>query len=1075
MPVDTYSAFRAWTASGIGNSPSEPVPGGGNQYLDADPDIWNDGTTPVDLRKWLTPVSMGTEQLGWAAFPPNPRWHFVACVQGAERGNIYVHARGWRDADWQDREFDPGVWLGDRAAFDPAWKTAAERRFVQPPLPAERAAGWKDLVARRRDTVALVFAHLYHAVESRSSVVWQVPPSEFRAGSDVVEIVAAVRAALPWESKRLAKIRVNTGDPRTFLTAPLNAHLVVLGEDYEPPHEAAVVLDAAGNATRGAGPPPQYVVFGRAVADRMKADSKSVLRFSATALSRLEHIREDPKALGIAVPIVYHVAVAWSRGGQMDGMLRQLMQSSQKRAQAVMQWRRLISELEWSMVNSQTLKDLALEDAPTEDSRVLRGEARVRLAQRKEKLDGAIADWWVPDDLHARVLLGLLTAQRLPNGDPLLSVATLSVQLRTLPAAEAAKVLEDSELGAAFASRIGFVPVSWLTAELLQPADPIRCFLTVASIMAATAPWRPWLDSWVQQLAYAPNLPAGLEQVLKTMAPPDKTASLEVLLAYGEIYCRFPGTGLEEDMSARLFNADLDAVQRRDLIGRCVEGKSRFLKQHFPTQWILQECEAEIPEAYVAVLDERLNGKSQIRETGLLLHSDKWLDWRRQSRLNEEELAGCAVAWLLTRQAEPPLKEWKQVMRDLKGRLTGADLRRITKKLGNCLPWIKDKRPEQIRDLLEASADLSADGEIAFAGPDPVGIRQIEKQSPRMQNMPEGTIELLMSPNQPKPPEFSFEQVSRLVEIAGDRRPSALFQYIRVYVRELARKNPAARQEVRSRKLWSDPVFRQKVAEWLKAKGASLANDERGRALDEEVEFGPDPPIPGTDLRELAQLMQRSRYQRLARFLVPGMTGDPSVRSAARQLLEGTSSSVEWVEIVNRCGQMTTCGNHPLSQLAEALDDMTDEEQGRLETRGRPAFIKLLDQNCQLLRVPLNFEGPLPAFVVLAKLAPSVSLGELACHLLLMKHTKDTRAEIDPQWMAALVKAVLRARRLPGRELASDDRDAALGRLFRVADYRIGQQGFAGRERLAPLLDQAAPENAWPAYRDAVRVRQTNT
>lgn len=1075
MPVDTYSAWRAWTASGFGNGPGESLPGGGNQYLYADPEIWNEADTPVDLRKWLTPVPKGAYQLGWAAFSPNPRWHFVACIEGAERGNIFAHARGWRAADWQDTEFDPGVWLGDRLAFSPPCKNAEELLSVQPNFPAERAAAWKDLVARRRDTVALVLAHLYHAVESSGSVIWQVPQSEFREGSDVVEIVAAVRAALPWETKRRAGIRVNTGDPRAFLAAPLNAHLVVLGDDHEPPHEAAVVLGADGVAVRGDAPPPPRVVFGRAVADRMMADSKSVLRFSATAHSRLEHIQDDARALGVAVPIVYRVAVAWSRRGQIDDMLLQLMKASQKRRRTVMQWRRLISEVEWSSVDRQTLQELALARARTEDSRALREVARTFLSQRKLKLDGAIADWWRPDMQHAGDVLCLLNAPRLPNGDHLLSAAMAGPCLRTLSAARAAKILAHAELGAEFARQVGAVPDAWYSPRLLRPSSPIRCFLAVARTMSAIAPWRRWLDSWAQQLAAAPELPPELELVLKNMGPPDKAAGLPVILAYGEIYCRLPGTGLEGDMSSRLLNGGWSAEERRDLIGQCIEGKSQFLRRHLPTSWILQEWEARFFESYVAVLDARLQGTSQIREMGFLIQSGKWLAWRRQSLLNQEELAGCALNWLLTSQSEPPLDEWNQVMQDLKGRLTGAWMRRVNKSRGNCLPWIKDKRPEQLRDLLEASADLSADGEIALAGPDPAGIREIENLSPRMQGMPEGTIDWLMDQSRPKPPEFTFEQVCRLVETAGDRRPLALFQYVRVYVRELAGGNLTAKRDVRDRELWADTDFRQKVAVWVKAKGASLANDPRGRALNEAVEFGPDSPIPGTDLRELAQLMLRCRYQRIARFLVPDMIGETSIQNAARQLSEGITNSAEWRDIVSRCSLATTSPNHPLSELAEALDYLADEEKDQLAAFGRDAFVRLLDQNYQMLRGRLPFEGGLPAFMVLAKLAPSVSLGELACDLLRMKYGKDAGAESDPEWTAALVRAVLTARRLPGKELASDDRDAALGRLFRVADCSMGRYSSVGRESFASLLDQVAPENAWSAYRGAHRVRQEAT
>src|SRR5580704_11075803 len=161
----TYSAYRAWLERGIGDNPSKPLTGGGNQYLDADPVIWNDPGTPDKLRPWLLHNSVSVEQLGWAAFPISPGWHFVAYLRGdADRSSYYAHARGWRDAEWLDAEFDPGVWLGDVSAFDPQWTTESERQSLQPRQPLERVADWKALVLREPELAALVLAYLYEAI-----------------------------------------------------------------------------------------------------------------------------------------------------------------------------------------------------------------------------------------------------------------------------------------------------------------------------------------------------------------------------------------------------------------------------------------------------------------------------------------------------------------------------------------------------------------------------------------------------------------------------------------------------------------------------------------------------------------------------------------------------------------------------------------------------------------------------------------------------------------------------------------------------------------------------------------------
>jgi hypothetical protein len=210
------------------------------------------------------------------------------------------------------------------------------------------------------------------------------------------------------------------------------------------------------------------------------------------------------------------------------------------------------------------------------------------------------------------------------------------------------------------------------------------------------------------------------------------------------------------------------------------------------------------------------------------------------------------------------------------------------------------------------------------------------------------------------------------------------------------------------------------------------------------------------DLRAFANQLLSRRFNNLAQFLVPGLRGDLCYQNAALQLCQGKTSGSDWKRVIENAAMATNSGPHPLHQLASAFDGLSDSEQAQLEAHGWAAFWILIHQDPRLLAIPLSYRGPLPVFMALAKIGTSVPLGRIAVDLLLIKLNSDFILSEQPEWIESLVRAVLTATRRPGGDSPVDDREAALGRLFRAARLK----GIS-MEKLSSFFDSLTPEKLW--------------
>jgi hypothetical protein len=285
------------------------------------------------------------------------------------------------------------------------------------------------------------------------------------------------------------------------------------------------------------------------------------------------------------------------------------------------------------------------------------------------------------------------------------------------------------------------------------------------------------------------------------------------------------------------------------------------------------------------------------------------------------------------------------------------------------------------------------------------------------------------------------------------------------YIAGLTEGDLAANSDAGKRGLWKDPEFRRKIAEWLTAKPDAIVEDGSGKALDEAIDLTEAPCAQTEDLRPAAEFLQRNGLFRLARFLVPDMIGDSYARNAARLLCQGRTSGDDWQELIRRSADNRNRRFHPLLELAAAIDRLEPSEQDQLERNGWGPFLALLDSCHELQRIPEIFEESLPSFIVLAKIGSGHSLGEIACVLLLKNRLERAGNSLHPVWLQALVRAVASARRRPG-VYSCDDREAALGRLFRTADLVFANGDPAARKALGALLDQVPPKGLWSRHQN---------
>ena len=789
MTLRLASAYRAWSGVGIGNNPTAPLVGSGDQYLQVDDELWYAAGLPDALRRWLTlnppddHYDIVRDDLeSWVAFPLSG-WQFVGrlCAFGTDslgRPSYYAHGRGWLAREWTDPEYDPGAWIGNANAFDAPWKDRPPHVPVAPPDPRTCAIAWGSILENKDHSASanLLLAHLYQAVAKGHAVVCLAPLDEFRIGRPLCHLVGFARAALPFRIKKLAKVRVYSDSPAFFFQQEI--HLLALTEDHkDDARNASVLLEWKDGVVRGPAADSRYTAYARAVVSRARSHPEALLRFSAVAGKRLGRylgadtlprtpgepttqasaltIEADEAAIRTVVPIVYNLAVASLANGLDDSLLTDKLYRKARRAMAEIEWSELVSEDDWNRVSLPTLMDVALRPAPTRDSQRLRHLVRLRLLASRQTLDDVLTAWWRPDAVHAGELFALMPREQIRRaGTTLVSRMKIEELLRTLPPPAVAEVLADEARGAALVRFAGTAPLpdQWRTPELLEPPVAVagRLFAAVANSpdLNIVPVWRDWLDAWAVILATAADVSYDLGRALLRVQP--STRSRQVTLAYGELHTRLALKGLpdgETDRGPGLMDALVKSAttfdERLAIAQQCLAGESIFLNTHLPTTWVLNVARDVPRDALCRWLDGRLQTRSRTAVTDELLKAHWWLRWRTGSSATADARALNAIAWLKATGHHRQLEEWTQVMLDLAGRLSGDVMQEIRRASPPLLPWIRGFENEQIDDVVARAIDLGALAELAESVPGSdyarIEARATAQDSPLVAGLPAGT------------------------------------------------------------------------------------------------------------------------------------------------------------------------------------------------------------------------------------------------------------------------------------------------------------------------------------------------
>lgn len=409
------SIYRGQSKKGIGEGPGALI-SHGEQYLDADCGLGEDGALLDAIRPWMTLDSdpadqkkLGVPLEAWSVVPTE-RYFFVVRLVSAgtydRRAAYFAHGRAWPIGGWPPH-FDPGILLGLTAAFEKPW------RDEEPGTHSFSTVSEEDYRVRRLEdedapAVSRFLAHLFQAMERDRRVVVAVPVGEFGAGGSLPSLLSFARAALPKHLKARCTLRVYTHTPERFLQ---RSNLIVIPEsgatDAMRVDRHAVLLDQTG-ACHSRHPIEDRVArYADAVVDRTKNAPAGLLLFCERYSSLY-----GPQGIGWPEPsdpqeikVVYNLAFGLSASAEQRGALLQkfLIKTAQDSQLA---WTRLIRDEEWLAFPDESLAELLLmdrDDFPAyEGSLLQQADELVRnwKAERKRKIHEEIGRrleaWWDP-------------------------------------------------------------------------------------------------------------------------------------------------------------------------------------------------------------------------------------------------------------------------------------------------------------------------------------------------------------------------------------------------------------------------------------------------------------------------------------------------------------------------------------------------------------------------------------------------------------------------------------------------------------------------------------------------------
>lgn len=1060
MPV-VHSAYRAW-CEGIGNSPSQSSQsiGAGDQYLAMDPEPWHEPDLPEQLSQWLTlnvPESryevVGDRLEGWMA-APIAGWQFVGRLTtfGRDRygrPSYFAHGRGWRDATWSDVKSDPGVWMGDASAFDAPRLTRETQTPSRPPELADRLAAAGQLLTdpRLSGVTVRLLAWLYRAVDTNTTVIVAAPIEAFFAGQPLPSLVAIARAALPIEVRRRAKIRIYADSPGMLLDD--GVHLLALASDKAgvAAKYGSVVLQVHENGISGPQLPKIYEEYAAATLERARSYPRRLLHFSATASRTLYSAMKGETPMAVSTTIAYDVvaAAAFARG--FDSLLlkrlfpeaaQRIGDERQPRVQPrPLAWDELCLHFDWNALSEETILQIALKPAPTPDSAALLRRVRETVSARGIRLDDALRRHWTPSAGGARDLVDWFRG----SGSRSVAPGTIVALLQRLTAADVREVLMDVQFGPTFAQWAAKEPLpeAWLASALeVAPApDAERMLMTVASGAIGServaSNWRNLIDRWVVTLARSGQVSRNVSETVATLGA--HLPSLDVAIAYGDILANHPSAHTyTHGLVSALRGSTLSASDRRMLVSRCREGSSVFLQQHLPFKWLLEHVEPADLVELTPYIDRRM--AIDLAETArALIEKGSWAIWAHASTASDRRFQA-ACEWLGARAPADPSLDWPEVLRALKGRLSGEAIEQIWRRAAKDASMHRLSTAQRL-ELAGCAADLTAVAVVAELQSPPdyrAAERLAREQTSLLSGLPSGVLHAI-GRSARTIPSLNVPQVEWLLARGGARGDRALPACIDQLLSDAA--NGVLTESHPDAALWRHPEVPRAVQSWLHLHWGELG-DRR------------------TALRAWLPPLLTTRFPSHDRSSAPGRPAAESALSAhapivmpehaaLNALCTGSTDDGPWAALLQQCARAHPRAPHPIATLADLVARLDRAEFNRLHRHATSVLRLAIERYPALADVPRGYRSELPIFTLLLRAQPDAMLHEVAMCILEWRALSSFYP--NDEWYTCLLRAIREATRASGVRGADDSPDVAVTRV--VAD--MTRRGFPNHVRAGVL------------------------
>lgn len=417
MIPESYSIFRGHSKQGMAED-AVGIAGYREQDIAADGPFADQGTRRR-LRDWMTFDTgaadfgrTGGKLEGWSCFPFDGYYVTVHLGFGRRsphdpRPGYFAHARAWpRDAD--DAHFDPGLYLGNPAAFDEPW--ADNERPAANLLPSPVLTGLDHLKASG-NLAPLLLGYLFQGMLEDYPLIVSAPLDELTVGGRMASLAAFARGALPARLRQRCSVIVFTRTPQRFIgsaasnSLSIRANLLVVPEDEATDALAsdrrAVLLSARGTKLQGPELAPWLWDYARAVSSETLQFPRGLSAFTHRFDNHVEHPRDySDRARWVA--LIYRLAVAESAPKEQAASLYASLFSNflLKKAseEPDIPWRTLISPAEWNRFPTDAIARFVLQSKSelTPGAQQLQAELERGMAHNRQTLDQALDDWWNP-------------------------------------------------------------------------------------------------------------------------------------------------------------------------------------------------------------------------------------------------------------------------------------------------------------------------------------------------------------------------------------------------------------------------------------------------------------------------------------------------------------------------------------------------------------------------------------------------------------------------------------------------------------------------------------------------------